>query len=49
MREDEMVGRHHRLDGQKLERALKVGDGLGSFACCSPWDHKEMDTTEWLN
>ena len=21
----------------------------GSLACCSPWDHKEWDTTEWLN
>ena len=19
------------------------------LACCSPWDHKELDTTEWLN
>ena len=21
----------------------------GSLACCSPWDHKEWDTTERLN
>ena len=21
----------------------------GSLACCSPWDWKELDTTEWLN
>ena len=21
----------------------------GSLACCSPWGHKESDTTEWLN
>ena len=20
-----------------------------SLACCSPWDHKELDTTEQLN
>ena len=26
-----------------------VGDGQGSLECCSPWDHKESDTTEWLN
>ena len=25
------------------------GDGQGSLACCSPWGHKESDTTEWLN
>ena len=24
-------------------------DGQGSLACCSPWGHKELDTTEWLN
>ena len=24
-------------------------DGQGSPVCCSPWDGKELDTTEWLN
>ena len=28
------------------EQALGVGDGQGSLACCSPWDHKDLDTTE---
>ena len=28
---------------------LGVGDGQGGLACCSPWGHKESDTTEWLN
>ena len=46
---DEMVGWHHRLDGHEFEQALGVGDGQGSLACCSPWGHKESDTTEWLN
>ena len=23
--------------------------GQGSLGCWSPWDHKELDTTEWLN
>ena len=23
--------------------------GQGSLACCSPWDHKESDTTQQLN
>ena len=26
-----------------------VGDGQGGLACWSPWGHKELDTTEWLN
>ena len=37
------------LNGHELEQAPGVGDGQGSLACCSPWDHKESDTTEWLN
>ena len=23
-----------------------VGDGQGSLACCSPWDHKELEMTK---
>ena len=26
-----------------------VGDGQGGLACCSPWDCKELDTSEQLN
>ena len=37
MTEDEMVGWHHRLDGHEFEKALGVGDGQGSLACCSLW------------
>ena len=29
-------------------KAVGVGDGQGSLACCSPWGHKESDTTEVL-
>ena len=47
--EDEMVGWHHQLNGHEFEQALGVGDGQGSLECCSPWGHKESDTTEWLN
>ena len=47
--EDEMVGRHHLLNGHKFEKALGVGDARGSLACCSPWGFKESDTTERLN
>ena len=44
--EDEMVGWHHQLDRHEFEQILGVGDGQGSLACCSPWDHKESDSTE---
>ena len=46
MTEDEMAGWHHRLNGYEFEQALEVGDGQGSLACCSPWSHKELNTTE---
>ena len=49
MTEDEMVGWHHQLNGHKFVQALGAGDRQGSLACCSPWGHKESDTTEWLN
>ena len=47
--EDEMVGWHHRLNGHGFEQALGAGDRQGSLACCSPWGHRESDTTEQLN
>ena len=49
MTEDEMVGWHHRLEGDEFEQALDVGDGQGRLAYCSPWSCKELDTTERLN
>ena len=47
--EDEMVGWHHWLDGYEFEQVAGVGDGQGGLAHCSPWGHKESDTTEQLN
>ena len=47
--EDEMVGWYHQLDGHEFEQAPGVGDGQGSLACCSPWGHKKLNTTAWLN
>ena len=49
MTEGEMVGWHHRLNGHEFEQTLRVGDGQGSLACCSPLGHKELDMTEQLN
>ena len=43
--EDEMAGWHHRLNGW----TPGVVDGQGDLVRCSPWCHKESDTTEQLN
>ena len=34
MKEDEVVGWHHRLDGYESEQAPGVGDRQGGLACC---------------
>ena len=47
--EDEMVGWNHRLNGHEFEQFLGEGEGQGSLACCSPWGHKESDTSKQLN
>ena len=47
--EDEMDGWYHWFNGHEFEQAPGDGEGQGSLACCSPWGHKELDTTEWLN
>ena len=44
-----MVGWHHQLNGREFKQALGDGEGQESLACCSPWGHKELDTTERLN
>ena len=49
MTEDEMIGWHHRHNGQGFGWTLGVGDGQGGLACCGLWGHKESDTTEQLN
>ena len=49
MTETEMVAWHHRPNGHEFEQALGDGDGQGGLVCCSPWGHKEMDTTEGRN
>ena len=41
-----MAGWHHQLNGHEFEQIL--GDGVlqESLESCSPWGHKELDTTE---
>ena len=38
-----------RLNGHECEQAPGDGEGQGSLAGHSPWDCKELDTTEQLN
>ena len=45
MTEDEMAGRHHRLNGHESEQSVGDSEGQGSLACCSPWGRIEQDAT----
>ena len=49
--EDKLVGWHHWWISSMDMSLSKLGvdDGQRSLACCSPWGHKELDTTEQLN
>ena len=47
--EDEMAGRHHWLNRHEFEQVPGVGDRQGRLVCCSLWNLKEWDMTEWLN
>ena len=49
MTEDEMIGRHHRLNGHGFGWTPGVGDGQRGLAFCGSCGHKELDTTERLN
>ena len=48
MTEDEMVGWHHRLNGDEFQQTPGVSDGQGSLTCCGPWGPEEsvMTVTE---
>ena len=49
MTEGEMVGWHHWLNAHEFEQAPGDSEGQGSLVCCSPWGHRESDTTERLS
>ena len=44
-----MIGWHHQLNGHEFEQTPEDSEGQVSLACCSPWGHKELDTTQRLN
>ena len=46
MTEDEMMGRHHQLNGHEFEQLPGDGEGPGVLQY---WGHKELDTTERRN
>ena len=38
-------GQNHRCNEHELGKTPGDGEGQGGLACCSPWGHKELDTT----
>ena len=44
-----MVEWHHWFNGHELGQTPGDGEGQGDLACCSPWGHKELDTTVQMN
>ena len=46
--EDEMVGYPHWRNGCEFEQTPGDSEGQKSLVCCSPWGHKELDTTSQL-
>ena len=47
--EDKMFWWNHWLNGLEFEQAPGDSERQGSLVWCSPWGHKESDTTERLN
>ena len=39
----------YRLSGREFEQTPGESGGQRSLVCCSPWGHKELDTTEQPN
>ena len=50
MKEDEMVGWHHWLNGHEFEQAPGDSEGQRNLACCGPWGHRighDLVTEQW--
>ena len=43
--EDEVIGWHYQLSGDKFEKTPRGSEGQGSLVCYSLWGYKESDTT----
>ena len=49
MTEHEMFGLYHRFNGHMFEQSLGDSEERGSQDSCSPWSHRNLDTTLQLN
>ena len=49
MTENEMVRRHHQLNGHEFEQTPGDSKGQGRRVCFSPLGHKDSDMTYQLN
>ena len=47
--EGEMAGQHHWCNEHELGQTPGDGEGQGGLVYYSPWGHKELDMTGWLN
>ena len=47
--EDEMVGWHHRLNGDEFDQTPGDSEGQGSLVCCSSWGRSQTWTTKSLH
>ena len=45
MKENEMVGWHHKINGYEFKQTPADSEGQVHPPCCSPWGRKESDTT----
>ena len=45
----DLIHSSDQLNGLELEQTPGDSEGQRSLACCSPWGHKESDTTQQLN
>ena len=47
MKEDEMFGQHHRLNGHEFEQALGVGDGQGGWCAAIQGSQSQTRLSDW--
>ena len=48
VKEHEIIGWHHWLNGHEFEQTLGDKEGQESLKCCSPWGHRAA-AIEWMN
>ena len=47
MKEYEMVGWHHWLNGHEFEKIPGDSEGQGSLECCNSWDRSQTQLSNW--